>query len=390
MANCCYTSNFKAIIMGISSLKGFAVAVIFTFFAVSCSTSDDGPNSFNGGPGSGGGAGGGAGNFGDWLIPVAEIRDGGPGKDGIPALENPDFLDPAQATYLNDQDLVIGYKRGDDIRAYPHKIMDWHEIVNDRFDDFPVAINYCPLTGSAIGWVGMVDGQTTTFGVSGLLYNTNLIPYDRATDSNWSQMRLECVNGSLIGNKIETFPVVETTWKTWKEMYPSTKVLSNVTGFNRNYSFFPYGDYRTNNNNLLFSVNPDDNRLPRKDRVLGVIVNEGAKVYEFSKLQEGVMAINDVFNGKEVVVAGSKGQNFMVAFYRLLEDGTILEFEPVQNGGDVILKDNEGNTWNVFGEAVEGARAGEKLPGTSSFVGYWMAWGSFYPGAEIHEFTGDE
>ena len=376
--------------MSISGIKSFTTTVFLALFAVSCNTSDDEANSFSGGTGSGGSAGGGTGNSGDWLIPVNEIRDGGPGKDGIPALSEPDFLEPARAIYLNDQDLVIGYKRGDDIRAYPHRILDWHEIVNDQVNDFPVAITYCPLTGSAIGWVRSVNGETTTFGVSGLLYNTNLIPYDRATDSNWSQMRLECVNGSLIGNEIETFPVVETTWKTWREMYPETKVLSNITGFSRNYDFFPYGDYRTNNNNLLFSVRPDDNRLPRKDRVMGVIVNDQAKVYEFSKLKSEIVAINDVFNGEEIVVAGSKTMNFMVIYNRLLEDGTMLEFEAVQNKGNVILEDNEGNTWDVFGEAIEGDRAGTKLSATSSFIGYWMAWGSFYPGAEIHEFTGSE
>ena len=376
--------------MGISTIKNSFIAVFLILFTVSCSTSDDGASGTSGGPGSGGGAGGGSGLFGDWIIPVDEVRDGGPGKDGIPALSDPDFLEASQAIYLDDNDLVIGYKRDDDVRAYPHRILDWHEIVNDKVDDFPVAITYCPLTGSGIGWVRAVDGQTTTFGVSGLLYNTNLIPYDRATDSNWSQMRLECVNGSLIGDKIETFPIVETTWKTWKEMYPATKVLSNFTGFNRNYGLYPYGDYRTNNNNLLFRVSPDDNRLPRKDRVMGVIVNEEAKVYEFSKLRSEIIAINDVFNGEEIVVAGSKELNFMVVFNRSLEDGTVLEFEPVQNAGAVVLQDNEGNTWDVFGEAIDGSRAGTKLFPTSSFVGYWMAWGAFYPGAEIYEFTGTE
>lgn len=376
--------------MSISTIKNSFVAIVLVLFNVSCSSSDEGTSGTAGGSGSGGGAGGGSGLFGDWIIPVDEVRDGGPGKDGIPALSDPSFLEASQSIYLDDNDLVIGYKRGDDVRAYPHRILDWHEIVNDVVDDFPVAITYCPLTGSAIGWVRSVDGQTTTFGVSGLLYNTNLIPYDRATDSNWSQMRLECVNGSLIGDKIETFPLVETTWKTWKEMYPATKVLSNFTGFNRNYGLYPYGDYRTNNNNLLFRVNPDDNRLPRKDRVMGVIVNEEAKVYEFSKLRSEIIAINDVFNGEEIVVAGSKELNFMIVFNRSLEDGTVLEFEPVQNAGAVVLKDNEGNTWDVFGEAIDGNRAGTKLSPTSSFVGFWMAWGAFYPGAEIYEFTGTE
>lgn len=349
--------------------------------------SEDGSNGSSGGPT---GNNGGSGNLGTWGVPAAEVKDGGPGKDGIPALENPSFLTTGDALYLSNDDLVLGYKRGNEIRAYPHRILDYHEIVNDVVDGFPISITYCPLTGSGIGWVSGVNGETTTFGVSGLLYNTNLIPYDRATDSNWSQMKLECVNGTLLGTKIETFHLVETTWATWKSMYPNTKVLSNFTGHSRNYNIYPYGDYKTNNEFLLFRVKPDDNRLPRKARVMGVIVNDEARVYEFSKLPNGIKVINDDYNGVDIVVVGSKAKNFMIAFDRKLEDGTILEFEAIQDGGATILKDNEGNQWDIFGEAISGSRKGKVLKNTSSFVGYWMAWGSFYPNAEIADFKSGE
>ena len=172
-----------------------------------------------------------------WLIPVNEVFDGGPGRDGIPSVDKPVFItadDPANS-YLLDNDLVVGIKIGNVVRAYPHPILDWHEIINDKIGANALALTYCPLTGSAVAWNRIINGTETTFGVSGLLYNTNLIPYDRLTQSNWSQMKLQCVNGELIGQTPQLFNIVETTWKTWKELYPNTLVVSTNTGFSRPY-----------------------------------------------------------------------------------------------------------------------------------------------------------
>ena len=143
----------------------------------------------------------------DWSIPIAEVLDGGPGKDGIPALENPVFISAENTTVLQDADLVLGFKNGDDVRAYPRIILDWHEIINDNIGDVSLAVTYCPLTGTGIGWDRNIDGNETTFGVSGLLYNTNLIPYDRATGSNWSQILNASVNGSLAGKSADLIHV---------------------------------------------------------------------------------------------------------------------------------------------------------------------------------------
>lgn len=319
-----------------------------------------------------------------WLIPQNSVFDGGPGKDGIPSISEPAFISPGAATYLDDNDLVLGIKVGDDIRAYPHPILDWHEIVNDRIGDLELAVTYCPLTGTGVGWDRSVEGALTTFGVSGLLYNTNLIPYDRRTDSNWSQMLLKCVNGELIGTKIKTRQLIETTWGTWKAMFPDTKVMSTVTGFNRSYTRYPYGDYRTNNNNLIFPVAVEDNRLPWKERVLGVVIEEEAKAYRFENMpNNGIGTINDAIFGFDIVVVGSRADNFMVAFERTLEDGTVLDFTPVDNALPVVMTDQEGNEWNVFGEAVSGPRAGIALKQTDSFIGYWVSWGAFYPDLPI-------
>ncbi|MEM9022823.1 MAG: DUF3179 domain-containing protein, partial [Bacteroidota bacterium] len=324
---------------------------------------------------------------GDWLIPINDVKDGGPGKDGIPALTEPDLIPVSAVDFLEDDDLVIGLREGAVVRAYPHAILDWHEIINDNINGKPVAITYCPLTGTALGWDRMVNGTLTTFGVSGLLFNTNLLPYDRATDSHWSQMRLECVNGPLIGQKIKTYQLVETTWATWRQMYPQSMVVSTNTGISRPYEQYPYGDYITNNNRLLFPVNPVDERLPQKERVHGVVVGEAVTTYSINLFNDSVRLIEDRIGDRDVMVAGSRAANFVASFHaQLANDSTMLEFRPVQDALPVILTDNEGNQWDVFGYATEGPRQGQRLvPNDHAYMGYWFSWGAFHPQANIFQ-----
>ncbi|WP_373496171.1 DUF3179 domain-containing (seleno)protein [Aquiflexum sp.] len=139
-------------------------------------------------------------NSGEWLIPRDQVFDGGPGKDGIPALTNPELIQTSAASYLNDNDLILGFVNGGETRAYPHKILNWHEIINDDLGTESVSVIYCPLTGTGIGWDRNFTAGKTTFGVSGLLYNTNVIPYDRKTDTNWSQLWNRC-SGAKTGTK---------------------------------------------------------------------------------------------------------------------------------------------------------------------------------------------
>ncbi len=217
---------------------------------------------------------------GEWLLPSTEVYDGGPGKDGIPALSNPQMMEGQNGIYVKADDLILGYVSGDEVRAYPHKILDWHEIVNDVVNNKKIVISYCPLTGTGIGWSQELNGISSTFGVSGFLYNSNLIPYDRETDSYWSQIRLDCVKGSRKGEKIQTIQLIETTWQTWLNMYPETKVLSTNTGYSRNYDKFPYGNYKVSDG-LFFPVSFDDDRLHKKEVVHGVIIKDKVKIYRF-------------------------------------------------------------------------------------------------------------
>jgi len=318
---------------------------------------------------------------GTWLIPQNEVRDGGPGKDGIPALQSPErvSVDDPTNNYLKDEDLVLGYYYGGEVVAYPHDILDWHEIINDKVGGQAIAVTYCPLTGTGIGWGRMIEEDVTTFGVSGLLYNSNLIPYDRKTGSNWSQIRMECVNGSLIGVDPVILPLIEMPWKTWKKLLPGSMVISTETGHNRSYGSYPYSGYKTSNT-LIFPANPADDRLHPKERVLSVVQGNSARVYRFESFSEELTVIQDFFKGTNLLIAGIRDE-YMVAFNAKTKDGQVLEFSAGMDAGTLV--DKEGNEWNLFGTAVSGPRKGEQLNPIKSFMAYWFSIGAFYPQAEI-------
>lgn len=317
----------------------------------------------------------------DWLIPRSEVKDGGPGKDGIPSLDSPKFVaaSDAGASFLTDDELVIGVVIGNDIKAYAHSILNWHEVVNDEINNNFITVNYCPLTGTAFGWNSNAGGEKTTFGVSGLLYNANLILYDRKTGSNWAQLRLQCVNGTLKGDEPVLINVVETNWKTWRTLYPNTKVLTRETGFARNYNNYPYGDYKTNQNFFIFTPSPLNSALPNKERIYAIMDENVAKVYQFQNFIGG-KTIKDTFHGKDYLLVGNEN---IINSFELTGSQTSLTFEFSFTNSEQFFSDNEGNKWSVFGKALEGPRAGEVLKTSKSVVSFWFAIAAFYPNPQI-------
>jgi len=308
--------------------------------------------------------------------------------DEIASIDNPVFTHNLLSQTIAGNTLVIGVKIGDDIRAYTHTVMDWHEIVNDQFlidgQLEPVTINYCPLTGSAMLWKGKMESSDPTFGTSGKLYNSNLVLYDRETSSFWSQMLEQGINSTERLTIPDRLQVVETTWFTWKEMYPETSVMTTQTGFRAPYGLYPYGSFKTDNS-LLFNVNnTGDSRLHRKERVVGVNVGNSSKVYPISSFGSDVTVLNDSVGDMNVVATGSSSKNFGVIFNRQLEDCTVLDFSAVQGQLPVMMSDNEGNQWDIFGTAVSGPRVGTQLEKTNSYIAYWYAWTAFFPNAAIY------
>ena len=327
------------------------------------------------------------------IVPQSELLDGGTGGDGIPAINSPDFIMEPVLGHLDSSELVVGVKVGNDIRAFPHDILNWHEIVNYKLEidgkpeNESATLSYCPLTGSAMLWKAIREGGDPTFGVSGLLYNSNLVLYDRDTLSLWSQMLEQGIRHGRIKHIPDRLQAVETTWETWLAMYPETILLSRKTGTQYQpgrYDRYPYLNYR-DTQGLLFPVNNmDDDRLHRKERVLGINVGNASAVFVIKDFASNVEAKQRTVGDMEVVIAGSSALNFAVVYNRQMEDCTLLDFEAVQDQLPVVLRDNEGNEWDVFGTAVSGPRTGQQLQKTNSYIAYWFAWTAFFPGATIN------
>jgi len=334
-----------------------------------------------GGGGGGNNAGGGV-SF-NWLIPADEIVDGGPGKDGIPALNGGLFEDALTILSVKPDELMSVVMVNGVVSAYPHDIMDWHEVINDTNGSAAYVASYCPLTGSTLAWLPGDGHSNTQFGVSGLLYNSNLILYDRATDSRWSQMLHKSVWGTRVGEERQQLRVMETRFSTLRRMYPSARVLTRNTGWERDYNQTPYRSYRTNDS-LLFPVSREDNRLHPKTRVVGIHSDTGSKVYQIDSFGATTQAINDQFEGQSIVAVGNSAEDVAAIFSRQLADGTILSFSPLQDELPNIMTDDEGNVWDVFGIAVSGPRQGAQLELTRGFIAYWFAWATFFHDPEIY------
>ncbi len=317
-----------------------------------------------------------------WLIDPSLIIDAGPGKDGIPALANPETILADQITYLSDDDLVIGISNGTNQIAIPHKILDWHEIVNmDNFGS-TLAIVYCPLTGTGIGWNTDINNTITTFGVSGLLYKNNIVPYDRATNSNWSQLRAQCVNGELIGATPETTVLIELSWGLWKKLYPLSRVVSTNTGHSRQYSIYPYGTYKTDNERFIYPIPPLKNNVPAKERVYVINSIDKAKVYRFNSFANGKV-IKDQFQGKNYLLVGNS--QFIVSF-ELDETTMNYDFTYDFDNGEIIMTDDQNNEWNIFGQALSGPNRSQLLKKShSGMMAYYFSVESFYDNPEFYE-----
>jgi len=339
----------------------------------------------------GGGSGGGSTDVGAgtggvsnrWLIPVGEVQDGGPGQDGIPPIDNPKFTVASTAANVAPEDMVIAVRYAGQVRIYPHDIMDYHEIVNDGTAENPLILSYCPLTDSAVAWQGHPDHANRTFGTSGLLYNSNLILYDRETRTLWSQMLQLGVNGPRVGETPKNFQLIEATFTTLQAMYPDAVVLTRNTGHARDYDRYPYGTYLTSSD-LLFPVSHLDDRLFPKDRVVGIYDDDNSKAYQIAGFGSSMQTINDQFQDQSIVVVGNSDMRFAVIFSRRLADGTILNFSPIQDDLPNIMTDTEGNVWDAFGTAVSGPRTGVQLGMTRSYKAMWFAWGAFHRNSEIH------
>lgn len=236
------------------------------------------------------------------LVPAEQIESGGPSKDGIPAIDRPKFVRSGDARFLQGDDRVLGVMRNGIAKAYPVRILNWHEIVNDTFGAEHIAVTFCPLCGTGIAYVSEAGGKPLSFGVSGLLYNSDVLVYDRQTQSLWSQILAQAVSGPLKGAKLTTVALAHTSWADWKKRHPDTQVLSTDTGFARDYTRDPYAGY-TQDHTIMFPVAGRSQRYHPKESVIGIEVGGKFKAYPFvelAKIKGGKMT--DTLGGKTLTV----------------------------------------------------------------------------------------
>ena len=272
-------------------------------------------------------------------IPVDDIYDGGPGKDGIPAISHPKFITAKEAdrTFLKNDDRILGTVHKGQTKAYPVKILNWHEIVNDRGSSR--VVTYCPLCGTGMVFDTNVNGRELTFGVSGLLYQSDMLLYDHQTESLWSQIKSEAVTGSLMGARLKLLASTHTSWGRWKALHPDTQVLSDNTGYRRNYDRDPYQGYDTSER-LMFGVNATNRKYHPKQKVIGLKLGTASKSYAFSELDKIKSPLKDVV-----------GKTSIRIFY-----------------------DRKTRTAVIHDEN------NREIP---SVVGFWFAWYAFHPETKI-------
>lgn len=305
-------------------------------------------------------------------IRLEEITWGGVRVDGIPSLDNPKRIPAAEADYLKDDDLVFGVAINGDVRAYPLRIMGWHEMFNEVIGGVPVALAYCTLCGSGILFETHVEGRDKpfVFGSSGFLYRSNKLMFDRETDSLWNQFTGRPVSGPLrdSGIELKIRPVAITTWADWRARHPGTTVLSLDTGHRRDYgSGVVYRDYFASDKLMFPAIVRDESVLKRKDYVFGIREVGAAKAWPLSAFVGG-QVINDRVGERRVVLIGDAATRTVRAY-----DRGDLEFAA---GSEPNVLQGPGGPWRVGEEGLTGPD-GERLARVPGHIAYWFAWDGY-------------
>ncbi len=328
-------------------------------------------------------------------IPLNRLRSGGPPPDGIPSIDDPQFHAAADITHLAPCAPVIALEIDGDARAYPLDVLIWHEIVNDTVGGVPVAVNYCPLCNSVTVWERDVDGQVLDFGVSGLLYNSSLVMYDRQTETLWSHLIGRGLYGVQTDRQLVSRPSAIVSWADWLDEHPDGLVLSRDTGQDRRYGANPYPGYdKVNSTPFLFDGRADA-RLLAMMRVIGVSDGDAAVAMTLDTLRDD-SAFEFVLDGRPLVAFWQPGTASALdtaaielgndvgatGVFEATVDGQELTFAATDDG---FVDDQTGTTWNLFGRAIAGELEGTELVPVSHLDTFWFAWAAFQPTTTIAE-----
>lgn len=330
-------------------------------------------------------------DFSKHTVPLEEIVPGGPPKDGIPAIDDPQFVSVEEADgWLDDREPVIVVEQAGDARAYPYQVVIWHEIVNDVVGGRPLVVTYCPLCNTALAFDRRHRGRTLDFGVTGRLRHADLVMYDRQTESWWQQATGEAIVGRFAGDTLAFVPAQTLRWADFKRAYPEGRVLSRETGHERPYGRNPYAGYdRGGGPPGAFFTRETDQRLPAMERVAAVRMGSSSVAYPYSALRDR-RVVNDEIDGSPIVVFWAPGTASALdhstvpggrdvgttGVFRRTVDGRVLSFTAE---GDRFRDRETGSTWDLTGRAVSGRLEGKQLESIPHGDYFWFAWAAFRP-----------
>jgi len=329
------------------------------------------------------------------LIDPDELISGGPPPDGIPAIDAPAFERADKVDWLEDNEAVLSLTVGGETRAYPLRVMTWHEIVNDVVGGVPVAVTYCPLCNSGVAFERTVpDHGVLSFGTSGLLYADNLVMYDRQTESLWPQLTGQASIGALTGTELEAIPMGTVAWRDFVGADPTARVLSQRTGYDRPYGTNPYSGYDDPDGDLLFGLPDDlDTRLLVKERVVGLVGGSTSVAVVRASLV-GKDPVEVTLGSRNVVVWHQPGQASALDADTVADGvdiGTVGVFLPVLDGERLhfdadsagFVDRETGSSWNVLGRATAGPLRGAELEPYQHLDTFWFAWASFHVDTDV-------
>ncbi len=323
-------------------------------------------------------------------VPYEEIRSGGPPRDGIPPIDQPKFVSNAEASqWIKDVEPVIALEVDGEARAYPLQILIWHEIVNDEIGGVPVAVTFCPLCYAAVVFRRpTIEGQELTFGTSGNLRHSDMVMWDRQTESWWQQFKGLGIVGTLTGTQLDVLPAAIVSWKSFKKAYPAAKVLSRDTGIKRAYGKNPYVGYDDVSKKPFLYRGKVGKGLAPMEHVVGVMRGQSARAYSVELLRQR-RVIHDNWKQQSLVVFWQKGAASALdkeiissgddagatgVFLSAL-DGRQLHFV---SAGESGFRDEETSSeWNIFGHATSGPHKGRRLESVAHHRVFWFAWSAF-------------
>lgn len=326
-----------------------------------------------------------------------EIMSGGPPKDGIPAIDNPSFVDNDDASeWLGDKEPVIAMEIGGVARAYPLQILMWHEIVNDEIGDKAISVTFCPLCNASIVFDRDLDGVRYDFGTTGRLRRSDMVMYDRQTETWWQQFTGEGIIGELNGVKLKQIPSNIVAFESYKKQFPKGEVLSRDTGFPRRYGTNPYAGYDDIDSSPFLFRGKVDDRLKPMERVLSLRSSDKTMLFDLTSLKDNPV-VNSAFEETSFVIFAFEDMNSALdksdisssrlipsaAVYDSTVDGRKLNFE-IKDG--VVTDSETGSEWNIFGTAQKGELAGKQLQQLDHGVHFAFAWLAFDPEAQIFKF----